>query len=141
MKKQKGFTLIEILIVVAILGIIAAIAIPALKRARQSAHAAAAVQAMRTVTTAQILYERKYKSYGTLAQLAPEGTLDPSLASGNKSSYTFTIAILGGGTSFTCNADPQEEPAKLKHYFVNDTCVIRVNTGAAATAASPPIPE
>jgi prepilin-type N-terminal cleavage/methylation domain-containing protein len=141
MKREKGFTLIEILIVVAILGIIAAIAIPALRRARQSAHAAAAVQALRTVTTAQILYERKYKTYGTLAQLAPEGTLDPSLATGNKSSYLFTIAVAVGGKNFTCNADPQEEPAKMKHYFVDDTCVIRVATGAVATVASPPIPE
>ncbi len=141
MKRERGFSLIEILIVVTVLGVIAAIAIPGLRRARQSAHSAAAVQGLRTITTAQILYREKYRIYGTLAQLAPEGTLDPALASGDKSRYFFTIALLSGGANFNSNATPQEEPARMKHFFVDDTCVIRFNEGAPADASSPPIPK
>lgn len=141
MKREKGFTLIEILIVVAIIGVIAALAIPGLKKARQSAQAAGAVQALRTLTTAQILYRLKYKVYGSLALLAPEGTLDPALAAGRRNHYLFTLTLGAGMNSFSCTATPEDEPTKMKHYFVDETGVIRVNDGAPADATSPPIPR
>src|SRR6185436_7056886 len=93
MKAQRGFSLIELLVVVTIIGIIAAVAVPGLRKAKQNAQSGSAIQSMRTITTAQLLYQRKFKQYGVLADLAPEGLVDPNLAAGFKSGYTFAITL------------------------------------------------
>jgi type IV pilus assembly protein PilA len=141
MQKERGFSMIELLIVVTIISLLAAIAIPNLRRARQSANAASAVQSLRTITTAEHLYKQRTKRYGTLVQLAPEGTLDSSLGAGNKSSYLFDITVSADFEHFTSGATPMEEPLQLTHYFVNETAVIRYNLGAPADVTSSPIPR
>jgi type IV pilus assembly protein PilA len=111
--KQKGFSLIELLIVVAIILIIAAIAIPSLLRARIAANESSAVASLRTLNTAQISYDSSYPTIGfatSLAALAgtncaPPGStgacyIDTQLASGTKSGYSFALS----GTSGTPNA-------------------------------------
>jgi type IV pilus assembly protein PilA len=121
MRKQKGFSLIELLIVVAIILIIAAIAIPNLLRARMAANEASAVQAVKTINTAQIQYSSAFPQMGYAGSLAVLGGMSPcvpsqttaclidsGLASGSKAGYNFTVVAQGGppATSYYVTAVP-----------------------------------
>ncbi len=145
MKKEQGFSLIELLVVVTIIGVIAAIAVPNLRKARQYAESGSAIQSLRMITTAEHLFQRKYKRYGTLAELVPEGTIDITIASGSKSNYTFALTVIPANSTrvegFACTGTPQTYPAEADHFFVDETAVIRYKTGAPADASSTPIPR
>jgi prepilin-type N-terminal cleavage/methylation domain-containing protein len=147
--KQKGFSLIELLIVVAIILIIAAIAIPNLIRSKIAANEASAVASLRTLNTTAVSYSTTYQTYPTaLSQLGPAtpptstaaDLIDNVLSTGTKSGYSFTWATAGvAGTNYQINADPVSASTGQRHFFTDETLVIRADPGAAATKTSTPI--
>ena len=154
--KQKGFSLIELLIVVAIILIIAAIAIPNLLRAKMAANEASAVGSMRTINTTSVEYSTTYGGYPpSLASLGgPAGgsatsssaeLIDAVLAGGTKSGYTFAYTTgatdsNGNFVSYTLTAMPTSVGVTgQREFFTDQTGVIRGNATGAATVNSTPL--
>jgi prepilin-type N-terminal cleavage/methylation domain-containing protein len=137
---QRGFSLIELLIVVAIIGIIAAIAIPYLESARQATKSASAISSMRTINSSQASYRSANGRYGTLVELGNGNYIvDPSLRGGQKSGYTFNVPS-ATNLDYEAVADPVLDPSSaFQHYYVNASGIIRIEVGAPATAASNPL--
>jgi type IV pilus assembly protein PilA len=152
---KNGFSLIELLIVVAIILVIAAIAIPSLIRSKMAANESSAVGTLRTINTASVSYA---SSYGVgypaaLSDLAPSTSpsstaadlVDAVVVTGIKSGYTFSYAPGAAGASgeiltYSITADPIAPGSSgQRGFFTDQSLVIRVNATGTASSTDPPI--
>ena len=155
-RKQQGFSLIELLIVVAIILLIAAMASPSLLHARIAANEASAASSIRSVNTAEISYQTAYPSVGYAATLANLGgpapcnpsptnacLLDNTLASaspgnGSKSGYVFLATGLNPvnnvNTQYTVGASPLTyNMSGIRNFCANEDGIIRYNPGGSGS--------
>ena len=164
--KQKGFSLIELLIVVAIILIIAAIAIPNLLRSKMAANEASAVATLRTINTAEVVYSSTYNvgtvfaatllalgDGGTAASCAQGAATPPTSANAclidnaietagvnPKSGYLLTYGPPTSTAGYTVqNNASQQGSTGVRHFYTDPTLVIRQNAAAAATSTDSPI--
>lgn len=134
---SKGFSLLELLIVVAIILIIATIAIPSLLRSRQAANESAAVANLRTVNTAQITYlSSSGGAYGSKTDLISAQLIDTRF-NGSVSGYDFTIAASAG--DYTATATPNSTNSGRYGYYSTPDAVVRYQT-ATSTNCNPCFP-
>jgi prepilin-type N-terminal cleavage/methylation domain-containing protein len=143
-KRQRGFSLIELLIVVAIIGIIAAIAIPNLLKSQQAARETAAIKELQTIREAEVMYSitKGHRKYTDLATLGANGHLDSALASGRKGGYLYEAIALDaeGSAMFDATAKPEKEGTfgtGNRSYYTNETMVVYEQDGGTPPSATP----
>jgi type IV pilus assembly protein PilA len=157
MRRAKGFSLIELLIVVAIILVIAAIAVPSFLRSRITANESAAVAALRTLNTAQISYNSAYPTVGfasTLTSLSGTSCNPPSsggaclidtvLASGQRSGYNFTLTNVSGTPNSTYNFIGSPilwNYSGIRYFCSYGDAVVRVSTTAITTCDNTVSPQ
>jgi type IV pilus assembly protein PilA len=148
---QRGFSLIELLIVIAIILIILSIALPQMSKSRMQSQEMAAIATLRTINTEEIQYQSQFGNFATsLTQLGPAsagaaegpqaaGLIPSNLATGNASGYKFAIAQTPQG--YAATAVPQTfNSTGRRSFYTDQTGTIRENWGQdPATATSPEI--
>ena len=161
-RHEAGFTLVDLLFVIALIGVLASMAIPGLMRARGAAQASSALGTLRVVNSAQLtyaiscglgFYSPDFPSLGVPPPSTTEGYLSPDLSAGltfNKSGYIFSMAgTPHGGAPATCNglgagaaspgyavvADPLDPSGSVSRYFGSnaDGLIYEDTTSLAAT--------
>ena len=133
MKRDRGFSLLELLIVVAIILIIATIAIPSLLRSRQAAQESSAVAQLRTVNTAEVTYlSSNQGTYGDIPQLITAGLLDGRFST-SVSGYTFSVTA--SGSDYTATATPTSTNAGRFGYYSVPDAVVRYQTATSTNCA------
>jgi type IV pilus assembly protein PilA len=158
-EKRAGFSLIELLIVVAIILIIAAIAIPNLLRARIASNESSAASSVRSIATAEIAYNAAYPTLGYAAALTNLGgpasgcspssatacILDNVLSNGTKSGYAFVAAGFpqGGGVNVTFvagSAPTSFNQTGVRNFCIITDAVLRSNPGVLGGVPAPDVP-
>ena len=136
MPSNRGFSLLELLIVVGIILIIATIAIPSLLNSRQTANESAAAATLKIINTAQVTYSSAASNmYGVMDDLVTAGLADSGLL-GTKAGYTYTITLSGDRMDYTVYATATSNIMGRYDFYTTPANVIRYSTVSTRAPAS-----
>ena len=149
-RRNRGFSLIELLIVIAIILIISAIAIPRVTSTKRMANEVAAIRSCQTINTAQIQYFAQFGRYAsTFDELGPApgdsgpspaaaNLIDENLVDGLHLGYAFSM--IGTPAGYSVNADPQSPDSGSRTFYTDHSATVRYRYGTEpATDSDPPI--
>jgi prepilin-type N-terminal cleavage/methylation domain-containing protein len=151
-RNQRGFSLIELMIVIAIIGILIAVGVTGWRAAVKSANEAAAVKTLRSIAEQQMLFYNSHQrsAFGTFEEMLKENLLDTRFSGSTPvvDGYVYTMKVIPKSTSqqpgYTINADPQVSEGVsatgTNHFYLDsDSNTIHVNRTQPATITDPPI--
>ncbi len=152
LQSQRGFSLIELMIVIAIIGILIAVGVTGWKAAVRAANEAAAIKSLRSIAEQQMLYYNSHNrsTFGTFEEMLKDGMLDERYAGGTPvvEGYIFTMKVIPKSTTspagYQVTADPQVTEGVgatgRNHYYLDSNSnTIRVNATQQATVTDPPL--
>ena len=136
---RSGFTLLELMMVVAVIAIVAAVAVPNVLKSRMAANEASAITSLRQIITMNERYRLRYSEYASsFSDLVNSGLIEDGLADNTKAGYSFTYN--SEAVYFTCNADPLlPGETGTRYFFIDSSGVIRFSTTGTATSADMPV--
>jgi len=140
--RNSGFSLLELLIVVAIILIVATIAIPALLQSRQAANESGAVASLRTVNIAQLTYLSSSDGvFGSFSDLVSGGLLDDRFTGTTPTvgGYTYTMNLSNSNRDYSVEADPSATISGRFDYYVGPDAVVRYKSTLGGQTAGAPL--
>lgn len=138
-RRNEGFSLIELMVVILIMAILAALMLPTMLNGRKGGNEASAISALRTINSAQEMYHARLGRFGTVSDLTTAGYLDTSFDTG-RSGYVFSDEAAPDRATWSITAIPANPGTTGdRHFYIDSSGVIRFEEGVVADETSSPV--